>query len=800
MIYNLSRQDNIGGKMAQQKENNTQEIAEKDAMISLPLLALRNVVAIPNAIIHIDVGRKNSVAAAKYAFTEGSDIILVAQKNATEDTVDRRNLFKIGTVATVRQIVKTGKDEVRVVFDCKCRGCIGSRLTEKNSVIFADTLYIKEEKIDEYASEKAAATLEKIRETFEKVTAGMDDLSPEVMLFVKTGTRLGEVEDYIAENFPFRFKEKQEILGTIDQFERAEKIIAFLLRADEIRETELEIMRKVHIRMEKHQSDFFLREQLKAIKEELGESDEYYDEDDDLYDLLDKSKMPDECFSSLVKEVKKYYKTPIGSQEAAVIRTYIESCLEIPWGKYSKESVDIKKARDILEKEHFGLEKVKERILETIAVRQRFPNHKGQILCLVGPPGTGKTSVAQSVAKALHRKFVRISLGGINDENEIRGHRRTYVASMPGKIIAGIKEAGTMNPLMLLDEVDKLGSDRRGDPAAALLEVLDPEQNKTFKDHYIDLPVDLSDVFFITTANDAAEIPAPLLDRMDVIELTSYTYEEKLQIAKKHLVPKQLARHGLKASELKIDASALNELIMFYTREAGVRGLEKQIAALCRKATKKMIEEDCPKVVISKKNIAEYLGARKVIQDRIPSKDRTGVVTGLAFTSVGGEIMPLEVNVMEGTGKIELTGSLGDVMKESAKAAISYIRSNAAALGVSPTFYKDKDIHIHAPEGAVPKDGPSAGCAMATALYSQLSSKPVRNDVAMTGEITIRGDVLAIGGLKEKTMAAYKAGVKTVIVPKDNKPDISEIAQVVRDNVDFVYADSVKDVFATALR
>ena len=454
----------------------------------------------------------------------------------------------------------------------------------------------------------------------------------------------------------------------------------------------------------------------------------------------------------------------------------------------------------MLEKDHYGLEKVKERILETIAVKQRFPNHKGQILCLVGPPGTGKTSIAQSVAKALHRKFVRISLGGINDENEIRGHRRTYVASMPGKIIAGIKEAGTMNPLMLLDEIDKLGSDRRGDPAAALLEVLDPEQNKTFKDHYIDMPVDLSEVFFITTANDASEIPAPLLDRMDVIELTSYTYEEKLQIAKKHLVPKQFAKHGLKASELRIDASALNEIIMFYTREAGVRGLEKQIAALCRKATKKMIEDNCDKVVISKKNIAEYLGPRKVIQDKIPAKDRIGVVTGLAFTSVGGEIMPLEVNVMEGTGKIELTGSLGDVMKESAKAAISYIRSNASSLGISPTFYKDRDIHIHAPEGAVPKDGPSAGCAMATALYSQLSSKPIKNDVAMTGEITIRGDVLAIGGLKEKTMAAYKAGVKTVIVPKDNKPDISEIAQVVRDNVAFVYADSIKDVFAAALR
>lgn len=765
-----------------------------------PIIALRNIVAFPNTVVHIDIERKNSVAAAKYAFNEGVDVLLISQKNAEENDISEDNLFETGVFASVRSINRTGTDELRVAFDCKCRGLRGKTLEENNGVIFTDAVRTAEEKIDEYESDEAAAELEQIRKIVENAGDNIDMDSPEALIFIETNTDLGTVVDYVAGNGFFRQKEKQELLDTADVFERAEKLLEFLVRGIKVREKATEIVKKVQGRITKNQTDFFLREQIKAIKEELGESDEYEDDDDDLYELLDKSKMPDECYNYLIKETKKYYKTPIGSQEAAVIRTYIESCLEIPWGKYSKETVDIKKARDVLEKDHYGLEKIKERILETIAVKQRFPNHKGQILCLVGPPGTGKTSIAQSVAKALHRKFVRISLGGINDENEIRGHRRTYVASMPGKIIAGIKEAGTMNPLMLLDEIDKLGSDRRGDPAAALLEVLDPEQNKTFKDHYIDLPVDLSEVFFITTANDASEIPAPLLDRMDVIELTSYTYEEKLQIAKKHLVPKQLAKHGLKASELRIEASALNEIIMFYTREAGVRGLEKQIAALCRKATKKMIEDNCDKVVISKKNIAEYLGPRKVIQDKIPAKDRIGVVTGLAFTSVGGEIMPLEVNVMEGTGKIELTGSLGDVMKESAKAAISYIRSNATALGVSPTFYKDKDIHIHAPEGAVPKDGPSAGCAMATALYSQLSSKPIKNDVAMTGEITIRGDVLAIGGLKEKTMAAYKAGVKTVIVPKDNKPDISEIAQVVRDNVTFVYADSIKDVFAAALR
>lgn len=767
----------------------------------IPVVALRNIVAFPNAVIHVDIERKLSVNAVKYAFNDGTDILLVAQKDAAAETVERDNLFDTGVLATVNQIVKTGKDVLRVAFDCKERGRLGEELKESGQTMFAERLPIEEKKLDEYESNEAAAILEEIRTVFNRISEEDTDLSPEIELFVGTNTDLGVVADYIAANYPFRASEKQALLDAVDPIKRSEILLECLVRQIDIKNIQSSIMQKVHSRIAKNQADFFLREQLKAIKEELGDTEEYYeDDDDDLYELLDKSKMPDECYNYLIKETKKYYKTPIGSQEAAVIRTYIESCLEIPWGVYSKESADIEKARDVLEKDHYGLEKVKERILETIAVKQRFPNHKGQILCLVGPPGTGKTSIAQSVAKALHRKFVRISLGGINDENEIRGHRRTYVASMPGKIIAGIKEAGTMNPLMLLDEIDKLGSDRRGDPAAALLEVLDPEQNKTFKDHYIDMPVDLSEVFFITTANDASEIPAPLLDRMDVIELTSYTYEEKLQIAKKHLVPKQFAKHGLKASELRIDASALNEIIMFYTREAGVRGLEKQIAALCRKATKKMIEDNCDKVVISKKNIAEYLGPRKVIQDKIPAKDRIGVVTGLAFTSVGGEIMPLEVNVMEGTGKIELTGSLGDVMKESAKAAISYIRSNASSLGISPTFYKDRDIHIHAPEGAVPKDGPSAGCAMATALYSQLSSKPIKNDDAMTGEITIRGDVLAIGGLKEKTMAAYKAGVKTVIVPKDNKPDISEIAQVVRDNVAFVYADSIKDVFAAALR
>lgn len=767
----------------------------------IPVVALRNIVAFPNAVIHVDIERKLSVNAVKYAFNEGTDILLVAQKDAAAETVERDNLFDTGVLATVNQIVKTGKDVLRVAFDCKERGRLGEELKESGQTMFAERLPIEEKKLDEYESNEAAAILEEIRTVFNRISEEDTDLSPEIELFVGTNTDLGVVADYIAANYPFRASEKQALLDAVDPIKRSEILLECLVRQIDIKNIQSSFMQKVHSRIAKNQADFFLREQLKAIKEELGDTEEYYeDDDDDLYELLDKSKMPDECYNYLIKETKKYYKTPIGSQEAAVIRTYIESCLEIPWGVYSKESADIEKARDVLEKDHYGLEKVKERILETIAVKQRFPNHKGQILCLVGPPGTGKTSIAQSVAKALHRKFVRISLGGINDENEIRGHRRTYVASMPGKIIAGIKEAGTMNPLMLLDEIDKLGSDRRGDPAAALLEVLDPEQNKTFKDHYIDMPVDLSEVFFITTANDASEIPAPLLDRMDVIELTSYTYEEKLQIAKKHLVPKQFAKHGLKASELRIDASALNEIIMFYTREAGVRGLEKQIAALCRKATKKMIEDNCDKVIISKKNIAEYLGPRKVIQDKIPAKDRIGVVTGLAFTSVGGEIMPLEVNVMEGTGKIELTGSLGDVMKESAKAAISYIRSNASSLGISPTFYKDRDIHIHAPEGAVPKDGPSAGCAMATALYSQLSSKPIKNDVAMTGEITIRGDVLAIGGLKEKTMAAYKAGVKTVIVPKDNKPDISEIAQVVRDNVAFVYADSIKDVFAAALR
>lgn len=781
-------------------ENIQVEEVTENLIKDVPVLPLRNLVALPNSVLHIDIGRKGSIAAVKMALNNGKRLFLSAQKDPVKENVTDTDIYSVGTIGIVKMIKENGPDDCRATIECVSRARLASGFFRVKDAAVADIEYIVEEYVDEAVSKKAAAGLRTVRTAFTALEGFMDSIPSDLRLFILTSPDAGGVCDRIAANLPLRFTDKQKILEEKDVCKRLQALSVILFKEIDICKTEASMMTKINDQLNKHHKEIFLREQLRAIKEELGEEDPYFEDDSDIIEQIEKKKLPKAVKDALLKEAKRYYKLPQGSQEAAVSRDYIDTCLDLPWGVFDKETPDIEKAKAVLEKDHYGLEKVKDRILETIAVKQKNPQNKGQILCLIGPPGTGKTSIAQSVAKALGRKFVRISLGGIDDEAEIRGHRRTYVGSMPGKIISAIREAKTSNPLILLDEIDKLSSSHKGDPASALLEVLDPEQNKTFKDHYIDLAYDLSDVFFITTANDSSTIPAPLWDRMDVIELTSYTYDEKLQIAKKHLLPKQLKKHGLKASEVKITPSALNAIIMSYTREAGVRGLEKNIASLCRKATKKLLETNCEKVTITDKNIHEYLGARKVSQDKIPDKDRVGVVTGLAYTTVGGEIMPLEVNVMEGTGKTELTGSLGDVMKESAKAAISFIRANADELGVSPTFYKDKDIHIHAPEGAVPKDGPSAGCAMATALYSQLSNKPIKREIAMTGEITIRGNVLAIGGLREKTMAAYKAGVKTVIMPKENEKDIEEISDIVKKNVEFVYAENVKDVFKYAFR
>ena len=550
--------------------------------------------------------------------------------------------------------------------------------------------------------------------------------------------------------------------------------------------------------MDRNQKDYYLREQMKVIREELGEGDEQA-EFEDYRRRIGQLQLADEHKQKLYKDVDRLKKQAFGSAEASVLRNYLDSVLELPWNSETKERVDVAQARKILEKDHYGMEKVKERILETIAVRQMAPQMPPQILCLVGPPGVGKTSIAYSIAKSLNRNMARIALGGVHDEAEIRGHRKTYVGAMPGRILAAMTQAGSRNPLLLLDEIDKLGSDHRGDPSAALLEVLDAEQNKTYRDHYVEIPFDLSDVMFVTTANTLDTVPRPLLDRMEVIELGSYTDEEKLIIAKNHLLPKQMAKHGLKKTQLRVSDDAIREMIRCYTRESGVRNLERCIAQLCRKTAMRLLDGEIKKVSVTAGELEQLLGVRKYLPDRMPSKDEVGLVTGLAWTSVGGETLEVEVNVMDGTGKLELTGNLGDVMKESAHAALSYIRANAAQLSVAPDFYKTKDIHVHFPEGAVPKDGPSAGVTVCTAIISALTNTPVRRDVAMTGEISLRGRVMQIGGLKEKTMAALRHGISTVIIPYDNLPDLEEIDQTVRNSLKFVAARSIETVLENAL-
>ena len=579
-----------------------------------------------------------------------------------------------------------------------------------------------------------------------------------------------------------------------------QKLIDILAEEVKILAVENEINQKAQAQMDENQREYFLKEQMRAIASELGEEDSPQQEADELREKVQALKLPKVCEEKLLKECDKLYRMPYGSHEASVIRMYLDTCLELPWKKSSKERLDLKRAQRILDRDHYGLEKVKERFIEILAVKSLAPQQTGQIICLVGPPGVGKTSIARSIAEATGRKYVRVSLGGVSDEAEIMGHRRTYVGSMPGRIINAVKQAGVNNPLILLDEIDKLGQNFKGDPSSALLEVLDPEQNTEFTDHYVDMPFDLSNVLFITTANDAGRIPGPLYDRMDIIELGSYTLEEKLNIATRHLIKKQLKKHGIQASQLKFTKAAVKDLIESYTREAGVRTLERSIASICRKVAKMIVSDgEFTSYTVKPENLEELLGPRKYTRDQLSGEDTIGLVNGLAWTSVGGELLPIEVAVMEGTGKIQLTGSLGDVMKESAGAAITCIRTRAGALGISPKFYEKCDIHIHAPEGAVPKDGPSAGIAMATAITSALCGIPVRHDVAMTGEITLQGRVLPIGGLKEKSMAAYKNGIKTVLIPAENVPDLAEVDSVVKENVKFIPVKRVDTVLETAL-
>ena len=649
-------------------------------------------------------------------------------------------------------------------------------------------------------SVRTEALIRQTYELFESFIELAPKMTPDILLSVLSSEDPGYIADYIAQNLPMRTGDKQAILEELRPVRRLERLCQSLRREVEILEMEQELQGKVREQLTRSQRDYVLREQMKVIQQELGEDGAGGDSELAEYrQRIAGAKLPREVAEKLNKEVGRLEKQPFGSAEASVIRGYLDTVLELPWGKKTKERVDVAAARKMLDADHFGLDKVKERILEFLAVKQLAPQLRGQILCLVGPPGVGKTSIAMSMARAVNRKLSRISLGGVHDEAEIRGHRKTYVGAMPGRIIAAVRQAGTCNPLLLLDEIDKLGNDQRGDPASALLEVLDAEQNSTFRDHYLEVPFDLSDVLFITTANTLDTIPRPLLDRMEVIELTSYTDEEKLQIAKRHLLPRERKRHGLRAGQLKLTDDAIREVIRGYTRESGVRILERRLAALCRKAAMHVVSDGVKSVHVIGDNVEEYLGVRRYHPERLPRTEQVGVVNGLAWTSVGGEILEVEAAVVPGTGKVELTGNLGDVMKESAHAALSYIRGRAAALGLPEDFYQKKDIHVHFPEGAVPKDGPSAGIAITTAMVSALTGAPVRREIAMTGEVTLRGRVLPIGGLKEKTMAAYRSGIKTVFLPADNLPDLEDIDPTVRAALRFVPVEQVDTVLAEAL-
>jgi len=645
----------------------------------------------------------------------------------------------------------------------------------------------------------SVAMIREMRNAFERYTDLVSGTAPDVMMAVATDEDAGHLADYIASNLPMPPEEKQQILDELAVTNRVETLLRILDRECQVLELEKKIEAKVQEQMDENQKEYYLREQIRAISEELGEADDPMEESGEYRKAIDALNLPEETAELLRKECSKLGKMPPGSHEATVVRTYLDTCLALPWNVTTQDHLDLAKARKILDRDHDGMTKVKDRIIEALAVRQLSAEMKGQVLCLVGPPGVGKTSIARSIAEAMGRKYARVSLGGVRDESEIRGHRRTYVGAMPGRIMAAIKQSGSRNPLILLDEIDKMGNDFRGDPASAMLEVLDTEQNSAFRDHYIDLPFDLSEVMFITTANDASAIPAPLYDRMDVIHLPSYTAEEKKRIAQRHLLKKQLRKHGITAKQLRVSPTAMSKIIECYTREAGVRTLERTLATLCRKTAKELVEGSAQAVSVTPKNLEEYLGTPKYKPENDRHEDMVGVVNGLAWTAVGGETMPVEVAILDGTGKVELTGNLGDVMKESARLAVTYVRSRANDWHIPADFYKTKDIHIHVPEGAVPKDGPSAGVTMTTAIVSALTGIPVKGDVAMTGEISLRGRVLAIGGLREKTMAAYTHRLSTVIIPEDNLPDLSEVEPVVKESTRFIPARCLDTVIGHAL-
>lgn len=762
----------------------------------IPAISLRGLVVFPSMVLHFDVGRERSVNALKAAADESGHIFLVAQKDASITDPELSDMYEVGVIAEVRQLLTTPDGSTRVLVEGISRARRVKSVGGKDYLRFeVKELPTRSGTISESTAAAASRALKNIFAEYAQISPKMPR---ELFESIMTEENCSELFDKVVFNVVLKVEDKQALLEANGLLNRIKMLISMLETEIEIIETEIDIQEQVKEQVDKNQRDYYLREQLRAIYKQLGEGDNPQEEADNYIEKIRALNLSDEVTEKLVGEAQKLVKMSYSSQEAGVIRSYLDTVLELPWNIRTKDKLDIDKVEKQLDKDHYGLKKVKERITEIISVRALSPDVKGQIICLYGPPGVGKTSIGRSIADALGRKYVRISLGGVHDEAEIRGHRKTYIGAMSGRIAAALKQAKSMNPVMLLDEIDKMGSDYKGDPASAMLEVLDSEQNTTFTDHYLEIPLDLSDVLFITTANSLDTIPAPLLDRMEVIELSSYTREEKFNIAKKHLLPKQLKKHGEKPSTVKINDKALYSVIDFYTREAGVRKLERSIADICRKSAKKLVSGE-KKVTVTDQNITEFLGVKKYLPEHLAAHDEVGLVNGLAWTSVGGVTMPLEVLVLDGTGKTEFTGSLGEVMKESAKIAVSLTRSLARKYNIDPDFYKNKDIHVHAPEGAVPKDGPSAGVTLTTALVSALSGTPVRRDVAMTGEITLRGKVLAIGGLKEKTMAAYRAGVKTVCIPKENEPDIDELDDVVKNSLKFVVAEDISTVLETAL-
>ena len=767
--------------------------------MNIPVLALRGLTVFPHMTLTFDVERRISITALERAMEADQDIFLVTQREIAVNAPAEKDLFEIGTVSHITQILRLSPTAVRVMVEGRRRARL-RRLWQTEPFLQANVEELEEIEVTE-AFQRSPRTEALLRQTwnlFNEYTELAHNVPEEIITTVMDCRDVGFLADFITQNIALRHTDKQEILEEMVPFIRLRKLNGFLARECNVLGFEHEMESKVREHLAASQKEQILRTQIRVLQNELGDEED----DDELATYRQKIQaleLKEDTEKHLLKEVRKLSKQPFGSAEASVIRNYLDVCLEMPWNTTTKERINVAAARKVLEKDHFGLEKVKERILETLAVRQMNPEGKGQIICLVGPPGVGKTSIAISVAKALNRKLSRISLGGVRDEADIRGHRKTYIGAMPGRIIEAISRSGSMNPLLLLDEIDKLGSDHRGDPAAALLEVLDSEQNYAFRDHFLEIPVDLSKVMFITTANTTDTIPRPLLDRMELIRLPSYTDEEKVQIARRHLLPKQMEEHGLKKTALRISDDVIRAIIRDFTRESGVRQLERRLAAVCRKADMQIISGAVKRLTVTEEMLPKLLDTQPFAPTLHTEKEEIGVVNGLAWTEAGGEILEVEVNVMDGSGKLELTGNLGDVMKESAHAALSCLRSRAAVLGIEADFYKTKDIHVHFPEGAVPKDGPSAGIAMALAMLSALTNRKIKAGIAMTGEITLRGRVLAIGGLKEKTMAALRNNIGTVLIPKDNVRDLEEIDQTVRTALKFIPVSTVDEVFAAAL-